>query len=86
MATTQGSLLEKQRNAEFKQQFVSQQLQQITTVALDLIETDAATFYKSIVDAKNAGLEEDRQNGMFGTKNSKWFGAAVPTYPEEDYA
>ncbi|WP_052236511.1 hypothetical protein [Candidatus Protochlamydia amoebophila] len=87
MATTQGSVLEKQKDAEFKQQFVSQQLQQITTVALGLKKTDnAATFYKSIVDAKNAGLEEDRQNGTFVTKDSKWFGAAIHTYSEEDYA
>lgn len=46
---------------------------------------DPIVFHKAIVAAKYDGKEQDISSGIFGTKESKWFGAFVHTYSVEEY-
>ena len=45
----------------------------------------AQEFHDAIDKAKQDGREEDIKNGTFGTKNAKWNGAFVDTYPVDQY-
>ena len=48
-------------------------------------EVDADTFYRAITSAQNYRKEEEKQNGVFNTVHSEWFGAYVHVYSVEEY-
>ncbi len=77
--------LEKLEGAKLQEQLRAQELLAATATApIDLVETkDAAQFHAAIEAAKNSGKLEDIAKGTFGTKKSKWHGAAVHTYDVE---
>jgi len=54
-------------------------------VARPYVMSDSNAFNAAIDKAKNDGLEDDKKNGTYGTKSSKWNGAFVHTYSAEEY-
>lgn len=87
--TSPASDLDKKSAAQLVEVYRSNQLsKEISAAAKSDIEKtyDAQKFHSSIHGAKNSGTEEDIRNKTFGTKDSKWYGAAVHTYPVEEYS
>ncbi len=52
---------------------------------LNYRDVDSAIFYRAISVAKNHGKEEEIQQGIAGTVQSKWFGACVHIYSVSEY-